>query len=138
MEQLSRFIEAQEDTYERALTEIQAGRKRTHWMWFVFPQLKALGRSDTALYYGIKDLREAAAYLNHPLLGQRLVEISNAVMKVKGKTALELMGAPDDLKLRSCMTLFSQVQDADPVFEAVLKIYFESVPDNQTLALIAC
>lgn len=134
---LSRFIQAQEQMYPGALSEVRSGHKRSHWMWFVFPQIKGLGSSETAKFYGIADLREAEAYLSHPLLGKRLVEISRALLDIEGKTATAIFGAPDDLKLRSCMTLFLKVPDADPVFIAVLKKYFQGIPDQLTLEILA-
>lgn len=134
---LSRFLQAQEQMYPIALSEVRKGRKESHWMWFVFPQIKGLGFSDTAKFYSIADLTEAEAYLSHPLLGKRLVEISHALLDTEGKTATAIFGAPDDLKLRSCMTLFLKVPDADPVFSAVLKKYFQGIPDQLTLEILA-
>jgi uncharacterized protein (DUF1810 family) len=121
---LDRFIAAQEQTYAQALSEIRAGRKRSHWMWFIFPQLKGLGASSNAHFYGIDDLAEATAYLQHPILGPRLIEISRALLALPGNNATAVMGGPDDMKLRSSMTLFSRVNGADAVFEEVLDKYF--------------
>jgi uncharacterized protein (DUF1810 family) len=105
---LNRFVWAQESDYGRALAEIRSGRKRTHWMWYVFPQLDGLGFSETARRYAIRGLNEARAYLQHPVLGPRLVECTEAVLAVQGRSALEIFGTPDDLKLRSCVTLFAE------------------------------
>jgi len=133
---LSRFLEAQNQVYLRALEEIKSGRKQTHWMWFIFPQLAGLGHSYTARYYAIADLQEATAYLRHPVLGENLVAIATALLGLKGKTALEIFGSPDDLKLCSSMTLFAQVEGADPVFGEVVNKYFGGFYDNLTLKLI--
>ena len=130
---LDRFLEAQATDYPRALAEVRKGRKQTHWMWYIFPQLSGLGFSEMARIYAIKDLQEARAYLAHPVLGTRLIEISNALLAVGGKTANQIMGSPDDLKLRSCMTLFSLVNPANPVFEAVLTTYYNGFPDSRTI-----
>lgn len=108
-EGLERFVKAQAEDYARALEEVRRGRKRTHWMWYIFPQLRGLGRSATAHQYGIANLEEARAYLAHPILGPRLLESCAAALCVEGKTAHEIFGSPDDLKLRSCMTLFATV-----------------------------
>ena len=133
---LKRFLTAQEGDYVRALAEIKNGRKQSHWMWYVFPQLAGLGFSETAKFYGIRDLEEAREYLEHPVLGSRLLEISKVLLQFKGKTANQIFGSPDDLKLRSSMTLFSLVENTDPVFQAVLGIYYSSSPDPKTLALV--
>ncbi|MBF8964399.1 DUF1810 domain-containing protein [Pontibacter sp. FD36] len=133
---LARFLDAQASSYEQALTEIKNGRKRSHWMWFIFPQLQGLGYSETARYYAIKDLEEARLYLQHPVLGQRLVEISKAMLALEGKTANQVLGSPDDLKLRSSMTLFAAVPGADPVFKAVLDKYYSGKEDEKTLQLL--
>ncbi|WP_299984272.1 DUF1810 domain-containing protein [uncultured Pontibacter sp.] len=133
---LARFLDAQASSYEQALTEIKNGRKRSHWMWFIFPQLQGLGYSETARYYAIKDQEEAQLYLQHPVLGQRLVEISKAMFALEGKTANQVLGSPDDLKLRSSMTLFAAVPGADPVFKAVLDKYYSGKEDEKTLQLL--
>lgn len=133
---LDRFVSAQRDTYDRALAEIRAGRKRTHWMWFVFPQLAGLGRSATAAYYALSGLAEAAAYLAHPVLGPRLVAISRALLDLPAPDPTAVFGYPDDLKLHSCMTLFAQVHGADAVFGAVLAACFAGRPDDATLRLL--
>lgn len=134
--ELVRFLEAQNQVYLKALAEVRNGRKESHWMWFIFPQVKGLGWSDTAKFYGIADLDEAAAYLAHPVLGKHLVEISQAVLDVDGKTATEIFGSPDDMKLRSCMTLFAKVPGADAVFEKVLDKYFGGSHDEYTEELL--
>lgn len=132
---LNRFLTAQERSYDAALAEIKAGRKRTHWMWYIFPQIAGLGMSSTAQYYSIQDRLEAEEYMEHPVLGARLLEISRALLTLENSDATAVMGYPDDLKLRSCMTLFAQVSD-DPVFEAVLDKFFGGRPDSRTLALL--
>ncbi|QHV97905.1 DUF1810 family protein [Spirosoma endbachense] len=133
---LKRFLNAQERDYARAFVEIKNGRKQSHWMWFIFPQIAGLGLSETAKFYAIKDLAEATAYLQHPLLGSRLVEIVRALLAVEGRTASQIMGSPDDLKLRSSMTLFSLIEGADPVFQQVLEKYYEGEPDQKTLTIV--
>lgn len=133
---LQRFLDAQARDYATALAEITAGRKRSHWMWYIFPQVRGLGFSDMAHRYGIQDAAEAAAYLAHPVLGARLLEISKALLGLPGGNATSVMGSPDDLKLRSSMTLFAQVPGADPVFEAVLDKFFGGVPDAKTVQLL--
>jgi uncharacterized protein (DUF1810 family) len=135
-DRLIRFLDAQDQAYLRALSEIRAGRKETHWMWFIFPQIKGLGRSETANYYAIKSLAEATEYLYHPVLGKNLIEISTALLDNDESTAHEIFGTPDDLKLHSSMTLFGQVENADPVFSKVLQKYFEGVADSRTLQLL--
>ena len=136
MEKLQRFLKAQERDYERALKEIKNGRKQTHWMWFIFPQIAGLGYSDITKYYAITNRAEAQAYISHPVLGKRLVEISHALLENDGASALKIFGTPDDLKLKSCMTLFGSLPKADPVFEAVLQKYFEGAKDHRTILLL--
>ena len=133
---LERFVLAQEGVYDRALAEVRSGRKRTHWMWFVFPQLDGLGSSPTARQYAIRSLAEAEAYLRHPVLGPRLVECCEAAVGVEGRTAHEVFGSPDDLKLRSCATLFARVSPPGSVFERVLARFFDGRPDPATLRLL--
>lgn len=133
---LSRFIDAQESDYERALAEIRQGRKQGHWMWYIFPQLAGLGYSETAKFYGIKGRQEAINYLAHPVLGSRLVEISTALLGLEGRRANQIMGSPDDLKLRSSMTLFGRLNDTNSVFQAVLDKFFGGEPDDKTLAML--
>ena len=133
---LTRFLDAQARTYQTALAEINAGRKRSHWMWFIFPQVQGLGLSETARFYAIRDVQEAAAYARHPVLGPRLVEISTALLGLPSSDAYAIMGSPDDVKLRSSMTLFAAVPGADPVFGAVLAKFFGGQRDEKTLRLI--
>ena len=132
---LNRFIEAQNRDYDIALAEIRAGKKVSHWMWYIFPQLKGLGRSSTSEYYGLSGIKEAQAYLSDPILKARIIEITDAVIAHKDKSAEEIFGGIDAKKLRSCMTLFSIVAPDIPVFEAVLEQFFHGVPDRNTLRL---
>jgi len=133
---LSRFVQAQGDDYPRALAEIRSGRKRSHWMWYVFPQIEGLGFSPTTRRYSIKSLAEAEAYLRHPVLGRRLVECAEAALGVEGRSASEIFGSPDDLKLRSCATLFACVSPAGSVFERLIAKYFQGGRDDKTLDLL--
>ena len=133
---LERFLQAQEGDYAAALAEIRAGRKRSHWIWYIFPQLKGLGRSMTAEYYGIRDLAEAREYLAHPVLRQRLIEISEALLGLPSNDADEVMGFPDNLKLRSSMTLFALADPSCPVFRQVLDKFFGGRPDERTKELL--
>jgi uncharacterized protein (DUF1810 family) len=133
---LERFIEAQETAYLQALSEIKNGRKTSHWMWFIFPQLKALGSTETALFYGISGIAEATAYLQHPILRKRLIEISEALLAIGRKSAHDIFGKPDDRKLRSCMTLFGKTQNTDPVFGKVLVKYYDGQQDKRTIELL--
>jgi len=130
---LDRFVAAQDGIYERALAELTAGSKRSHWMWFVFPQVAGLGSSPTARTYGIRDLAEARAYLAHPVLGPRLAECARALLAVEGRTAGQILGYPDGLKLRSSMTLFARAADDPAPFQAVLDKYYDGEPDPATL-----
>jgi uncharacterized protein (DUF1810 family) len=131
---LGRFVLAQDPVYDRVRAELQAGAKATHWMWFVFPQHRHLGRSPTAQRFGIASLLEARAYWQHPVLGARLQECSGLVLAVEGKSAHQIFGSPDDLKLRSSMTLFEQAAPGEPVFGQVLEKYFRGARDWKTLA----
>ena len=133
---LNRFVQAQEEIYPRALAEIRRGRKASHWMWFIFPQIDGLGYSSTAKFYAIKSKGEAKAYLNHPLLGKRLGECAKALLKITGRSAAEILGYPDDLKLRSSMTLFASISEPDSVFSQVLQQYFDAQPDQRTIDLL--
>jgi uncharacterized protein (DUF1810 family) len=136
--ELDRFLGAQEPVYAQALGELRAGRKRSHWMWFVFPQHQALGRSAMAVRYGIRSLDEARAYLAHPVLGPRLHECCQALLDLPGQpTAHDILGSPDDLKLRSCLTLFLLAAAGDPLFEACLARYCGGQRDERTIALCA-
>lgn len=132
---LNRFIEAQNRDYDIALSEIRAGRKASHWMWYIFPQLKGLGRSSTSEYYGLSGIEEARAYLSEPILKSRLIEITDAVLAHKDKSAEEIFGGIDAKKLRSCMTLFSIAAPDIPLFDAVLGQFFHGTPDRNTLRL---
>lgn len=132
---LDRFLIAQEHSYDTALREIRAGRKRSHWMWYIFPQIAGLGMSYTAQLYSIQDINEARDYIAHPVLGARLIEISRALLTLDSSDATAVMGYPDDLKLCSCMTLFKQVSD-DPVFGAVLDKFYGGRADTRTLAIL--
>jgi uncharacterized protein (DUF1810 family) len=134
---LKRFTDAQENSYAMAFSEIQQGRKQSHWMWFIFPQIAGLGFSETSRYYAIRDLQEAAGFLNHPVLGYRLINISRELLKLKTNDAHRVFGSPDDLKLKSSMTLFSMLPKADPVFQAVLEKFFNGEKDTKTLRLIS-
>jgi uncharacterized protein (DUF1810 family) len=134
--QLSRFVAAQEPAYEHARRELRAGAKTGHWMWFIFPQLDGLGRSPTARHYAIKNLEEARAYLDHPILGARLRECAQALLALPGKSAAAIFGSPDDLKLRSSMTLFARAAGSPSVFAEVLGAYFDDQPDERTVELL--
>jgi uncharacterized protein (DUF1810 family) len=133
---LDRFVRAQQADYDQALSEIRAGRKRTHWMWYIFPQLKGLGGSWNAVHYSISGTAEARAYLAHPVLGPRLVACAEAALRHDGLTAPEIFGHPDDLKLRSCATLFASVSSAGSVFHRIIDAFFEGRPDETTLRLL--
>ena len=135
MSDFERFVTAQADVYDTALGELRAGDKRSHWMWFVFPQLAGLGSSPAAQRYAINDLDEARAYLAHPVLGPRLIEASRALLGLQGRSATQILGHPDDLKLRSSMTLFARAAADPEVFEAVLDRYYGG-PDPRTLELL--
>jgi len=134
---LQRFVDAQSGVHAQALAEIRAGRKTSHWMWFVFPQMKGLGLSATAQHYGIASLDEARAYLAHPVLGPRLLESAAAVAALNGRTARAVFGAPDDLKLRSSLTLFEAAAPDEPVFGEALDALCDGVRDKQTLGMVA-
>lgn len=133
---LGRFVRAQEADYDRALSEIRNGRKRTHWMWYIFPQIEGLAFSSTSKYYAIKSIAEAKAYLDHPILGPRLTACAEAVVAVEGRSANEIFGSPDDLKLRSCATLFACVSPPGSVFDRLLAKYYRGERDGRTLQLL--
>lgn len=133
---LQRFVDAQKENYAIASAEIKRGGKQSHWMWFIFPQIKGLGFSATSKFYAIKDVHEAEVYLQHPLLGIRLIEICNELLKLATDNANEIFGAPDDMKLQSSMTLFSSIHQANPVFGSVLRKFFNGVKDENTLQII--
>lgn len=134
---LQRFLAAQEPVYKQVLAELQAGQKYSHWIWFIFPQIDGLGFSSMSRLYSIKSLAEAAAYLQHPLLGSRLVECCSTVHALQGLSAYQVFGAPDHLKFKSCLTLFMQVPETNPVFVQNLEKYFNNQPDEKTLARLA-
>ncbi len=134
---LARFVAAQAGSYARALGELKAGRKTTHWMWFIFPQVAGLGTSSMAQKYAIGSRAEAEAYLAHPVLGPRLIECAQALLSVTGRTASEIMGSPDDLKLRSSMTLFRAIAGSALPFQIVLDRYYAGQPDERTLEILA-
>ena len=134
---LQRFTEAQAHNYADALAEIKNGKKRTHWMWYVFPQIQGLGNSEFARLYAINDMEEAEAYLQHPVLGTRLIEISNALLKLQSNDPYAIFGSPDDMKLQSSMTLFSLVPNADPVFDKVLQKFYNGEKDSKTSQILS-
>ena len=135
---LGRFVEAQEPVFEAALAELKAGRKRTHWMWFVFPQLADLGSSPTARFFGISGLDEAKAYLAHPVLGARLRACTQAMLDLQGRSLNAVLGSPDDLKFRSAMTLFDRAADGgETLFGMALARYCDGEPDRRTVELLA-
>ena len=133
---LQRFVVAQAPVIERVRAELVAGRKQSHWMWFVFPQLAGLGNSAMAQRYAIASLAQARAYLAHPILGARLLECTTLVLALGGRSAHAIFGSPDDLKFRSCMTLFAEAAPNQPVFAAALAKYFAGAPDAATLELL--
>ncbi len=133
---LARFLEAQRDSYARALHELRAGRKRSHWMWFIFPQFAGLGMSGTSRHYAIKSLAEARAYLDHPVLGLRIRECTQAVVDLSGLSARQVFGAPDDLKFCSSMTLFELVSGPDCIIASALEKYLAGRRDERTLELV--
>ncbi len=130
---LKRFLDAQEKSYSLALSEIRQGRKKTHWMWFIFPQILGLGNSETSRFYAIKNRDEAISFLNHPVLGERLVQICRELYNQKEINANKIFGSPDDLKLKSSMTLFSSLPDADPIFGLILVKFYNGLKDEKTL-----
>jgi uncharacterized protein (DUF1810 family) len=134
---LERFVAAQDPVMASVRRELAAGRKQTHWMWFVFPQLRALGQSPTAKRYGIASLAEAQAYIAHPILGQRLVECTELVRAIQGRSVHDIFGSPDDMKFRSSMTLFAHAQPHTQAFAGALEQYFAGAPDQRTLDLLA-
>jgi uncharacterized protein (DUF1810 family) len=133
---LQRFIDAQQRDYDTALAEIKQGKKRSHWMWYIFPQIQGLGFSETSRYYAITNKEEGISYLKHPVLGTRLIQICHALLQISDKNATNIFGYPDDLKLKSSMTLFASLPDADPVFQAVLNKFFNKEKDEKTLRIL--
>jgi len=134
---LERFVSAQEGVYADTLAELRSGRKRTHWMWFIFPQIDGLAMSATSKRYAIRSLAEARAYLDHPILGPRIIECCETLLALEGRSAAEIFGYPDDLKLRSSMTLFSIADPALAVFHSVLDKYFIGMPDERTIQIVS-
>jgi len=134
---LERFVKAQQSTYDRALNELIDGRKRSHWMWFIFPQIQGLGRSDTARFYAISGRAEAEAYLAHPVLGPRLEECTRAMLDHSNLTVHDILGSPDDLKFRSSMTLFAAVTDQNALFQTALRQFCNGAQDRETLSVIS-
>jgi uncharacterized protein (DUF1810 family) len=134
---LGRFVRAQDGCYEQALAEISQGRKQSHWMWYIFPQLEGLGFSETSRRYSLKSLAEARAYLAHPLLGPRLRTCAEAALRVEGLSAHDIFGSPDEMKLKSCATLFELVAEEGSVFQRIVDNYFQGERDPRTLRLIA-
>ena len=130
---LERFVEAQAPIFLQVISELSRGRKMSHWMWFIFPQIRGLGRSPTAIEYAISGLDEARGYLAHPVLGPRLKECTQLVLSVENRPLAQILGSPDDMKFRSCMTLFARVSPDDDIFERALQKYFGGVPDRFTL-----
>jgi uncharacterized protein (DUF1810 family) len=133
---LNRFVRAQQDDYAQALSEIKSGRKRSHWMWYIFPQFDGLAFSSTSKHYAIKSVEEARAYLDHLVLGPRLLACAEAVIGIEGRSATEIFGSPDDLKLRSCATLFACVSPPGSVFHRLLDQYYRGDLDSKTLRLL--
>ncbi|CAD0005536.1 DUF1810 domain-containing protein [Flavobacterium salmonis] len=134
---LTRFLDAQNKLYLTAYSELKKGKKETHWMWFIFPQLKGLGKSTLAKYYAIADLKEAEDFLNHPILAKHLIEICKVLLEYKTKSIEAILGELDARKLRSSMTLFTQVENTDPVFQEILDVFFLGYSDPITLSNIA-
>ena len=134
--QLGRFVEAQRAHYEDALREIRSGRKTSHWIWYIFPQMAGLGRSQTSIYYGIRDLGEARAYWQHPVLGAHLRECTRALLQVEGRTATQILGGVDQMKVRSCMTLFRYAAPEESLFRLVLEKYYAGEEDPLTVAAL--
>lgn len=133
---LNRFLTAQEYAYDIALAEIRRGRKRTHWMWYIFPQLRSLGKSERSYFYGIADIEEAKAYFDHPILGSRLIEFSETLLYIQGKSAQDIFGGIDSMKLHSSMTLFAVVGGDGSVFYKVIDRYFDGKMDENTLKIL--
>jgi uncharacterized protein (DUF1810 family) len=133
---LQRFVDAQQPQYSQVCAELRAGRKRSHWIWFIFPQMRGLGHSEMADFYGISSRQEAEAYLAHPVLGPRLRECTRLVTEAEGRSVDEIFGFPDNLKFRSSMTLFANVAGETQIFRDALQKYFDGQPDERTLALL--
>jgi uncharacterized protein (DUF1810 family) len=134
---LNRFIDAQKTDYAIALSEIKNGRKRSHWMWYIFPQIHGLGFSETSIFYSIKNVAEAEAFLHHPVLGPRLIEICNELLALETNNAHQIFGSPDDVKLKSSMTLFALLTGTSPVFQLVLDKFFHGMKDTKTMEILS-
>jgi uncharacterized protein (DUF1810 family) len=135
--ELERFVHAQDPVLAQARQELRDGHKRSHWMWFIFPQLRGLGRSEMATRYGLGSLAEAEAYLDHPLLGPRLLDCTDLINTVQGRDVHQILGSPDDMKFQSCMTLFTHTKPGEAVFQYALQRYFNGAEDQRTLRLLA-
>ena len=135
MNDINRFLKAQEYDYELALIEIKNGRKVNHWMWYIFPQIRGLGESNTSIYYGIRDLDEARDYLNHEILGTRLRKITEELLKLETNNSVEIFGIIDSMKLKSCMTLFDIISEKDNIYNKVLEKYFNGTKDELTISI---
>ena len=133
---LQRFIDAQATSYAQALSEVKKGKKQSHWMWYIFPQIQGLGISTTSQYYALRDAEEAEAFLAHPLLGNRLIAICTELLGLASNDATRILGSPDDIKLRSSMTLFASLPNPNPVFQLVLDKFFKGMLDDRTVRLI--
>lgn len=136
MGHLQKFRDAHKHYFQTALAEIKSGRKKSHWMWFIFPQIEGLGRSETAKFYSIKNLKEAHEFLNDPVLGRNLIKICGTLLSLKSDDASEIFGYPDDIKLKSSMTLFSEVPNAPEIFCRILEKFFKSETDQNTLKIL--
>ncbi len=133
---LQRFIDAQDTVYADVLNELTHGQKRSHWMWFIFPQLKGLGRTDTARHFGIASVQEAQAYLDHAVLGPRLLECARLALQIEGRSAHQIFSSPDDLKFRSCLSLFAVAAPEDKLFQDALDKFYAGEPDPLTTAAL--
>jgi uncharacterized protein (DUF1810 family) len=133
---LQRFLDAQESSFPQALAELQRGKKQSHWMWYIFPQIQGLGISATSKFYALQDIDEAKAFVQHPQLGTRLLQLCEVLLALPNRDATRIMGSPDDMKLRSSMTLFAAAEPTQPVFQQVLDKFYQGNPDPQTLRLL--
>jgi uncharacterized protein (DUF1810 family) len=133
---LQRFLDAQESSFSQALTELQRGKKQSHWMWYIFPQIQGLGFSATSKFYALQDIEEAKAFVQHPQLGSRLLQLCEVLLALPNRDASRIMGSPDDMKLRSSMTLFAAAEPTQTVFQQVLDKFYQGEPDPQTLRLL--
>ncbi|MGY2131046.1 DUF1810 domain-containing protein [Hymenobacter sp. HD11105] len=133
---LQRFLDAQESSFSQALAELQRGNKQSHWMWYIFPQIQGLGFSATSKFYALQDIDEAKAFVQHPQLGSRLLQLCEVLLALPNRDANRIMGSPDDMKLRSSMTLFAAAEPTQTVFQQVLDKFYQGEPDPQTLRLL--